>query len=63
MKPGNVQAVLDGELDRLHQGLPDGVWRKIIILRMGTYYHTKESVEEYIKMAQGHDGTEDHCQA
>lgn len=23
---------------------------------MGRYYHTKESVEEYIKMAQGHDG-------
>lgn len=23
---------------------------------MGKYYHTKESVEEYIKMAQGHDG-------
>jgi SAM-dependent methyltransferase len=23
---------------------------------MGNYYHTKESVEEYIKMAHGHDG-------
>ena len=23
---------------------------------MGKYYQTKESVEEYIKMAQGHDG-------
>ena len=23
---------------------------------MGKYYHTKESVEEYIKMAEGHDG-------
>lgn len=23
---------------------------------MGKYYHTKDSVEEYIKMAQGHDG-------
>jgi len=23
---------------------------------MGRYYHTKESVDEYIKMAQGHDG-------
>lgn len=23
---------------------------------MGNYYHTKESVEEYIKMASGHDG-------
>lgn len=25
---------------------------------MGKYYHTKESVEEYIKMAQGYDGKE-----
>jgi cyclopropane fatty-acyl-phospholipid synthase-like methyltransferase len=23
---------------------------------MGTYYHTKKSVEEYIEMARGHDG-------